>query len=309
MVHGIIFGLTAALLMSLSYIFSKRFMLIHGSPFLLTLYAVLVQGFAGLFLLAFVFFRFNWSFDLRAGVIAAGAVTGSIFGNFCFFRTLKEVEASRLSSLLGLKIATLALICMLILQQQVNWLQWVAVLMATVAAVGMNFTGGKITLKAAFWLFLTLLGYSLGDLAGTALLDVCLAMGKEGTSRLVASFASVSISAFLTALVMAPLLFLKRVPKSFKMFKDASYYALIWFSSLLFLFDCFSSVGVVYGSILQAARGVISVIIGAILLKMGFRDYEPRVGLSAWIRRLIMALLMAGAMTVYAIARTMSQQV
>ena len=63
----------------------------------------------------------------------------------------------------------------------------------------------------------------------------------------------------------------------------------------------------VYGSILQAARGVISVVIGAILLKMGLKEYEPRVGVFAWIRRLIMALLMAGAMAVYAIARTMSQ--
>ena len=106
---------------------------------------------------------------------------------------------------------------------------------------------------------------------------------------------------------MAPLLLMKRIPKNLKMLKDASYYGLIWFTSLLFLFDCFSSVGVVYGSILQAARGVLSVIIGAILLKMGLKDYEPRVGLSAWIRRLIMALLMAGAMAVYAIAKTMSQ--
>ena len=289
MIHGIVFGLTAALLMSLSYIFSKRFMLIHGSPFLLTLYAVLAQGVAGMILLFFVFPRFNWNFDLRTVLIAAGAVAGNIFGNFSFFRTLKVVEASRLSSLLGLKIATLALICMLILQQPVNWLQWVAVLMATVAAVGMNFTGGKITLKAAFWLFMTLLGYSLGDLAVTA------------------SFPSVRITAFLTALVMAPLLLLKRIPKNLKMLKDASYYGLIWFTSLLFLFDCFSSVGVVYGSILQAARGVISVLIGAVLLKMGFRDYEPGVGLAAWVRRMVMALLMVGAMAVYAIAKTMSQ--
>ena len=307
MIHGIVFGLTAALLMSLSYIFSKRFMLIHGSPFLLTLYAVLAQGVAGLILLAFVYPRFNWIFDQRTVLIATGAVAGNIFGNFSFFRTLKVVEASRLSSLLGLKIATLALICMLILQQPVNWLQWVAVLMATVAAVGMNFTGGKITLKAAFWLFMTLLGYSLGDLAGTALLDACFAMGKDGISRLTASFASVSITAFLTALVMAPLLLLKRIPKNLKMLKDASYYGLIWFTSLLFLFDCFSSVGVVYGSILQAARGVISVLIGAVLLKMGFRDYEPGVGLAAWVRRMVMALLMVGAMAVYAIAKTMSQ--
>ncbi|MBO5959366.1 MAG: DMT family transporter [Lentisphaeria bacterium] len=307
MAHGIIFGLTAALLMSLSYIFSKRFMLIHGSPFLLTLYAMMVQGIAGLILLAFVWWHFTWSLDLPAVLIALGAVAGGIFGNFCFFRTLKEVEASRISSLLGLKIATLALICMIILRQSVNGLQWVAVLMATVAAVGMNFTGGKITLKAAFWLFLTLIGYSLGDIAGTEWLEVFLKMGGEDTSRLTASIASVSSTTFLSAVVMSPLFLLKKVPKNPKMLLDSSYYALIWFTSLLFLFDCFSSVGVVYGSILQAARGVISVIIGALLLKFGFSDYEPRVGLSAWIRRLIMAILMAGAMTLYAIAKNMSQ--
>ena len=45
------------------------------------------------------------------------------------------------------------------------------------------------------------------------------------------------------------------------------------------------------------------ILIGALLLKFGLEQYEPRVSRSAWIRRFIMAILMIGAMSLYAFAK------
>lgn len=303
MISGIIFGLTAAFLMSLSYVFSKRFMLRHGSAFHLILYAQLWQGIMGLILLFLIHGKYDYAM-LKDGTfcwkhigwVVMTAALG-MFGNFSFFRTLRLLEASRLSSLLGLKIILLGLICMTLLREQLNWMHWSAILLATISAVGMNFTGGKITWKAGFWLFMTLCGYAFGDLAATALVR------QIGGHGIYPSLATAGLAAVVQGIGMCFLLMLKSVPKNSGVIRDSFPYALGWFASLLFLYDCFGNLGVLFGTILQSARGLISVLIGALLLKFGLEEYEPRVSRSAWIRRFIMAILMIGAMSLYAFAK------
>lgn len=302
MATGISFGLIAALLMSLSYVFSKRFMLRNGSAFHLILYAQLWQGLMGAVVLCFIHGKYDFALFAdgmvhwkNLGWVLLSAAAG-MFGNFSFFRTLRLLEASRASSLLGLKIVMLGVICMVLLNQTLNWMHWGAILLATIAAVGMNFTGGKITWKAGLWLFLTLCGYSLGDLVATELVLMI-----DGES-IYPSLATTALAAVAQGIGMCCLLTLRSVPKNRAVVADSFPYALCWFTSLLFLFDCFGNVGVLFGTILQSARGLISVLIGALLLKFGLEQYEPRVSRAAWIRRFIMAILMIGAMTLYAFA-------
>ena len=218
-------------------------------------------------------------------------------GQFFFFWTQREVESSRLSSLLGLKIIVLSLIYVFFMQRQILPLQWVAVFMCAVSAMGMNFTGGKITWKAGFWLFMTVCGYAFGDLAATALVR------QIGGNGIYPSLATAGLAAVVQGIGMCFLLMLKSVPKNSGVIRDSFPYALGWFASLLFLYDCFGNLGVLFGTILQSARGLISVLIGALLLKFGLEEYEPRVSRSAWIRRFIMAILMIGAMSLYAFAK------
>ena len=301
MAYGIFCGLTAALLMSTSYIFSKRFMLIHSSAFQLTVNAQIFQGLLGAVLLLLIHDKYGMEGGVlhwRNLVFVLGASLIGMLANFAFFQTLKLLEASRLSSLLGLKIAMLGMICMIFFGHSISWLQWTAILLATVAAVGMNFTGGHITAKAGFWLFLTLLGYSMSDLAGAHVFTMI-----DGENRLFTSFACTSLLALLPGITMVPMMVFRVVPFRWKTMLDSAPYGLCWFISLLFLFDCFNSMGVIFGTILQSARGVISVLLGVLLLRWGFSQYEPRVGRSAWIRRFIMAVLMVCAMTLYAISK------
>ena len=94
-----------------------------------------------------------------------------------------------------------------------------------------------------------------------------------------------------------PLLFF--VPRRREYLRDALPFSLAWFISMIFLLTAFGTLGVIYGTILQSGRGIASVVIGIILLKLGFENLEPRVGRKAWIRRMIMAVLMLCAMAMY----------
>ncbi len=300
---GISAGFAAAILMSVSYILSKMFMLKHSSALHLTIYSQLTQGCLGIIVLA-IFYRYC-EFPLfgdgviywkHIGMVVWTACIG-IFGNFSFFRALKELEASRLSSMIGLKILLIGAICALFRGETFCWMQWTAVILGTIAAAGMNFSGGPLSLKAVFWLFMTLIGYSLGDLAAY---DLQMMVGGE--NRLYASFVGTSCQAIMTGILMVPLLFLKSTPVSLKVWRDAMPYGACWFTSLLFLFFCFGQISVVFGTIIQSSRGIFSVIFAMILVHFGFKHLEPRVGRGIWIQRLIMACLMVAAMALYALS-------
>ncbi len=304
MFSGIVFGLSAAFLMALSYVFSKRFILTYGSPFQLTVYSQLIQGIFGIIVLSFLAGKYEYplySADngidwVNLGfVVIAGAT--SMTGNFCFFRLLKELEASRSSSLLGLKMIVLGLISSIFIGEDLNLQQWLAIVLASVAAVGMNFTGGRIPLKAAVWLMLTLLGYSSSDLS---VAELVFRIEGEGCCP---AFVANGICCLFSGIAMLPLLFLKQMPKKICMFTDAAPYALGWFTGVMCLLCSFDLVGVIFGTILQSARGVISVIFGVLLVRMGVPGYEPIVRRADWIRRFVMSVLMVLALALYAFSR------
>lgn len=49
-------------------------------------------------------------------------------------------------------------------------------------------------------------------------------------------------------------------------------------AAMFFLFGCFGTIGVVYGNILQSLRGVISILVGFLIARMGFVSLEEKVG-------------------------------
>lgn len=199
-------------------------------------------------------------------------------GQFFFFWTQREVESSRLSSLLGLKIIVLSLIYVFFMQRQILPLQWVAVFMCAVSAMGMNFTGGRISPKGAFLLFCTLLSYSLSDIFSLELL-----LKVESNSIILKSLAGMALSYICYGLAGTFLLF--RTGFRMVWLRDAAPYGICWFLAMITLFVCFGTTGVIFGNIVQATRGIISVLLGALLLKLGFHYLEPAVSGKVWLRR------------------------
>ncbi len=292
---GVTAGFVSALLQSTSYLFSRRFVLKHRNPGLLVVYSQLVMFGFGLLTLAatlpFVRVPLNGTFCMLLAVFVAASCSGY----FCFFQALREIEASRLSSLLGLKIVVLAAITVAILHQPLNGLQYLAIGCSAVAAVGMNFSGGALSPRGCLFLLLTLLTYATADFVETAMI-----LMMPGESLLLNSVAVTGV-AFSVLGCVSSLAFV-RLKWNRSCFIDAIPYAAAWYLAMLFLFTSFGAIGVLFGNIIQAGRGLISVLLGLLLLRFGFAGLEPRVGARAWTRRAVMAGLMLIAMTLYSCA-------
>ena len=296
MFFGILAGLFSAFLQSTSYVFSRRFVLKHRDPGRLVVCSQAVMCLFGLITLAATLPFVRIPLSAEFFVLLAVFVAASNVGYFCFFRALREIEASRLSSLLGLKIIVLAVVSIVLLNEPPHGIQYPAIVLSAIAAVGMNFTGGPLNRRGCLFLLLTLLAYATADLVETRMIQL---MPGE---RLFLNSIAVTGVAF-TALGAVSSLALFRMRCSKACFIDALPYAVSWYLAMVFLFASFGAIGVLFGNIIQAGRGLISVLLGFMLLKIGLDRLEPRVGTKAWIRRAIMAILMLAAMTLYSLAK------
>ena len=63
-------------------------------------------------------------------------------------------------------------------------------------------------------------------------------------------------------------------------------------TAMLFLYACFARIGTVNGNIVQSTRGIIAILIGALLAALGFTELEEKVGVQVWIRRMIAGVMM-----------------
>jgi len=236
--------------------------------------------------------QFSMPINAQNVSILSGVILTTALGQLCFFWAAAEIEASRLSSLTGLKVVVVALICTIIGRDSFDAMQWAAVLLCAFAALGMNFSGLKISGTGAFWLGMMLIFYSICDILIKLLVGVF-----QGSSILVASFGSVAvIYAFVGLIALVLFLFIK---KDYSLFKDALPYAATWFVAMLLLYFCFSFLSVVFVNIIIALRGIISVFMGAAISKLGYTRVEPKTDKRIWIRRFIMASLMVLATAMY----------
>ena len=291
MFSGIAAGFLSVLFMCSSYIFSRTYIRKHENPVKLSIFSQLVMSVGGLILLSGYLCFASIPCNQKFFALLLGQVTTFIWGQTSFFMLLKEVEATRASSLIGLKLIALAVVSTL-LGNTLSGLQWLAVLLCTVAAVGMNFSGGRLSLRAVFWLVMAAFGYALCDMCITKMMLL-----MPGKSML---FNAVGVmGCCFTLLGAAVLPALIKYPLRRNELKDSVLYSLVYLGSMLFLYTCFGLIGVVFGSIIQAGRGIVSIILGMVLLHFGLEKNEPQVAGKIWIRRSIMAVFMLSAMILY----------
>lgn len=292
MLTGIWIGLVSAVMQSTSYVLSRKFVLRYNSPWKLLIYSYLVEGILGALIWAaatpFVEIHYSWKLFLWLFIF----VVMACLGGFSFFGALKEIEASRLSSLQGIKLIILTLLNLFFVDKLPNIWQYLAILLATIAAVGMNFTGGPLKIKGVLFLLATVFCYSWTDI-GAAQISLLVDSGNRALDGLCGT------SMAFACCGLFPLLVFTRTKFEKECFFAAIPYGSMWFFAMILLFVSFCFVGVMYGVIIQATRGVISVIMGWMLLKLSWDKSEPVVGVSAWVRRGIMALLMLAAIILY----------
>ncbi|MHC4870332.1 MAG: EamA family transporter [Planctomycetota bacterium] len=295
MITGISLGLLSATFLSLSYLFSRVFVKKSGSgsTALLAISHIYMAVFS-LILLPFFFPDNIIDFSIY-GYSLIGASFFYFAGQFGLFMSLKYVEASRVSPLLGLKILILTVISVTVMGKNYSVNQYLAVLISFSAAVLLNYSGIKLTLKAFLWVIFTCIGYSLSDINITSLVGHFKYLGFTN---------SVIVSVCLCYIICGAggiiLLALKPV-KEFNTFKMAIPFSLLWFVAMLCLFATFGALGVVFGNIIQATRGIISIIIGVIVAGKGYHFLEMSVGKKVFIARLIAGLLMFSAIVLFSL--------
>ena len=288
---GILAGFLSVLFMCTSYIFSRTYIRKHQSPVKLSLFSQLVMGIIGLGMLTFALATLKLPATGAFWAVIGGQTLTFLLGQTSFFMLLKEIEATRASSLIGLKLLALAVIT-LCLGQHLTPVCGAALLLCTVSAVGMNFSGGRISLRSCFWLGLASFSYAACDICVTKLMLMI-----PGKSMLHNALAVMGCCFSLLGIAVLPGLL--KMPPQKNEFKDAVPYALVYLGSMFFLYVSFGLIGVVSGSIVQASRGIVSIVLGILLLRLGWEKNEPKASGKIWVRRLVMAALMLAGITLY----------
>lgn len=296
MLTGLLFGLTAAALNAGGYLFNARFLRRYHSPFRLLIMSNFVMMLISLPMLL-ILYPSGSMIDWPSFLIPLSAwILLFIFGQTSFFMALREIESSRLASLLGLKIVILTLIFMLVRHQDPNAGQWTAVLMASAAAFLINWSGKKfeINLKGAVFVLFTLIGYSLLDIFETVLV---MRFVDNGISTLKSSLLAASCCYSAIGFVSLPLLFYLKMTR--RQIITGAPCAVFWLGSQIALLGCFALLLPVFANVILASRGLIAVLLGAILPFFGIRNLDAAISRKQWLLRGVAALLMIAAIGLY----------
>ena len=297
---GIFCGLTAAMLNSVGYLFSANCLKHCKTPVIMLVFA---QIWMLILSVPFLLFLFPEQGIPEKTIFFTNLIGWTIVffvGQGCFFAALKYFEASRFSSLLGLKIIVLTVIYMFVQRAVPGILHWIAVFMAAAAAVMINWSsGGKSSLISRGWgfVFATLVCYSLADITETNLVNCFV---RSGLSTLRSAFIATAVLYTTLGIVSLPGLFWVKFDK--KVFLLSMPYSLFWLLSQAALMMCFALVQPVFGNVILASRGIFSVILGALLAWMGIRGIDAKIPRKQWIRRGFAAILMVLAIAIYSFA-------
>jgi len=294
---GIIFGVATAALQAIAYLLS-RILFGRGFPLikLLAMGHVVMAVAAGPVLVAV------WRADMPGPAVwlwpVVGTVGGYLIGQCGLFYALRHTEASRVAPLLGLKIVMLAVLAVTLLDLPLSPEQWVAVVIATAAAFVLNHTGGSIPVRALAAILVTCLFYSFSDLMIVQLVDAV----QLDDGRVVASIRATAMAYVFLGVVALPLL-----PwlgsRKLRDWKAVLPYAAAWLGSMFCMFAAIGLVQVVLANILQSTRGIIAVVLGAIVAKIGHVHLEQRTTRAVLVRRVVAATLMTVAVALYVIGK------
>ncbi len=301
---GVVAGLLAALFSALSYLVSRHACLTHpelqgreGGPRLI----VQAHGLMGVVSipLCVALWPSGGGPDPRVFLppaILCAAVY--LVGQGCFFAALTRVPASRLSPLLGLKIAMLAGIVSFVLGAPLDGRQWMAVGLSVAAALVLQRGDDRIPPLVLGLMLVACLCFAIADLNIVALIDALADGGTPPIGRFRAGVLGMAITYAACGALLLPAA-PRMWPRSAGGWMPAVQYALVWLLAMTALYACLGQVGAVFGNILQSTRGVMSVVLGAALAHAGCHDLEEKVDRATLLKRIAAAMLMTAAIALY----------
>jgi drug/metabolite transporter (DMT)-like permease len=293
---GILLGLTTAFSQCFAYVFSRLFVIRHRNAFWkLLLVSHLYMGLASLIALPFV-----WPQTLpplgQYLLPLLGTAGFYVVAQGGLFIAMRMTNPSRVAPLLGTKIVILALLSTFVFGNPLTPMQWSAVMACFGAVAVLNFSGGSLPIRALVVVLLTCTGYSLSDLNIDRLVRALSDMPTLHAAVWGALASYVLLGALAAGIALAT-----RPTALFADWKLSIPFAALWLVAMLTLFVCIGLLGPVFAIILQSSRGLMSVVLGAILAKRGWLDVEQHVPRRILLQRIAAAALMIGAVALYAL--------
>ncbi|MCL2648773.1 MAG: hypothetical protein FWD61_17540 [Phycisphaerales bacterium] len=325
MTLGIITGLIAALCQSLCYLATRYYVQKRAAG---ASRQLLVLGHLWMGVFSLIVLPFVWHGGVADIVpLLSALVCAALFylvGQFALLIALKHTEPSRVSPLLGFKIIVLAVMASFMVQPHVagtpdpvvglTAMQWVGVVLCCVAAVALNFSGGRLRRRAIAAIVFACVVYSLSDwniailVSGVQnMIERRLSLSCSGgvahvRAAFLAPFCATALTYLFTGLIAAGF-FPASGARDKTAWRDAVPWAAAWFLAMIFLYMCFGLIGPVLGNILQSSRGVMSILIGSLLVYRGHLHIEPFHGRRVFVRRLAAGVLMFAAVILYAVGK------
>ncbi|MFC1463021.1 EamA family transporter [Verrucomicrobiota bacterium] len=290
---GMLFGIAAALSQSLSYIFSRLYVIRHPrAPGRLLVLSHLMMGLGALLVLPFA-----WTPEVPPLHVYIRPLLGTAcfyaVGQAGLFILMRRLGASRVAPLLGFKIVVLAFIVVVFMHEHLSLRRGLAVLLCFAATLMLGYVGARMSRWSVVCLLVTCTGYSLSDLSIQAL-----TRSLEPLNRIHAAVYGAAATYVLCGIAASAVaLILRR--GVFEDWRIALPFAAAWFVGMIFLFACFGAVGAVFGNILQSTRGLMSVVISAILVHRGMHHLDDRMSRGQLARRVAVAALMTLAIVLY----------
>ena len=314
MFTGVACGLGAAVAQSGSYIASRNFT--HSKTAGRTgdqSIPLLVLMHLWLGILAAVVLPFVWIKGIHWEIIAAPILVAAVVnvaGQAGLTAAIRLSEPSRVSPLLTMKVFFPALLTMLVgppvgrsADRYLTSWQWAAVFLCIVAGVSINRSGGGMRRAALFLVVCTALVFATSDWC------VGLTVGgilRTPMSSLRASLMAASILYLLTGIFGVVTLFTRwggstpdRITYPWRDWRDSFFYAASWFVAMILLFVAFAEVGVVLGTILQCTRSFITILMGTVLMYLGYAHIEPKQPAHVVVGRIAAGVLMFLAISLY----------
>ena len=290
---GILSGLLTAFMQSFSYLGGRRFLARYGNARQLLIASLVICG-AAAWILAIFFLDTTKIFSWKMLGLLIMSNGGFVAGQWGFFNAQKHIESSRIASLLGLKVLVVMFLSIVMLRAQFTLWQYTAIVLAAFAAMLMNWSKGRLELGGMGFLLMALVGYAFSDMGiqmVVAYLE-CSSPIAGGLSGYVLTYGTMGIGA---------LLLMKPLKVSWKMVAGALPQGVCWTISMWGLYVCFGLIGAAFGNVIQASRGVVSLVLGIVLSYFAIDGLEQKQSWQVWLRKALAAILMFGAIVLYAL--------
>ncbi len=288
---GIFSGILAAAGQSGGYILSRIYLKQGGKAIVLAVATQIWMSLLSIPMILLSWFPDFWG-DWHWSKFAAMAAIGTTGGEIMFFMAEKSIAPSRLSSLLGLRVAVLMVAAYLLGLEKFSILQIGAVVLAAASAMVMNYQNGGINWHGMGWVFGALGFYCMSDLSVKLLIDGMNAPSFWQRALLAAGM----LNMLLLPLAAALYRYLKLKLSDMR---ATGAYAVSWFGKQACLYSCYALVGPVFGNVIMASRGPLTVIMTLILLHFGVQNLEKNKSRTVWIRRGTATLMMTAAIILY----------